>query len=71
MGSVNKEEVEETEEESEKMKLFVECTWGDITSGFPANSEIKCLKESAINAACEAIQVAAMCQKFLEMEGKS
>lgn len=24
----------------------------------------------AIHAACEAIQVAAMCQKFLEMEGK-
>lgn len=68
--AVIKEEVEETEEESEKMKLFVECAWGDITSDFPANSEIKCLKESAINAACEAIQVAAMCQKFLEMEEK-
>ena len=25
----------------------------------------------AINAACEAIQAAAMCKKFLEMEGKS
>ena len=26
--------------------------------------------DDAINAACEAIQVAAMCKKFLEMEGK-
>ena len=25
--------------------------------------------DDAINAACEAIQVAAMCKKFLEMEG--
>ena len=28
------------------------------------------VRRYAINAACEAIQVAAMCQKFLEMEGK-
>ena len=27
------------------------------------------LKQNAINAACEAIQAAAMCQKFLDMEG--
>ena len=30
---------------------------------------IRCLKQNAINAACEAIQAAAMCQKFLDMEG--
>lgn len=27
------------------------------------------INKYAINAACEAIQVAAMCQKFLDMEG--
>lgn len=33
------------------------------------NDGIRCLKQNAINAACEAIQAAAMCQKFLDMEG--
>ena len=32
-------------------------------------ANIRCLKQNAINAACEAIQAAAMCQKFLDMEG--
>lgn len=70
--AVIKEEVEETEEESYRMSLFCEGAWQDIKSDIPAKTEIniKCLRESAINAACEAIQVAAMCQKFLEMEGK-
>lgn len=67
--AVLKEEAEEAEEEVSKMKLLLECAWGNITSDLPANEDIRCLKQNAINAACEAIQAAAMCQKFLDMEG--
>lgn len=34
-----------------------------------AKSAVQDVFANAINAACEAIQVAAMCQKFLDMEG--
>ena len=39
---------------------------GDVTEG--VKSHVKYMEAAAIKAACEAIQVAAMCQKFLEME---
>ena len=67
--AVIKEEMEEAEEELAKMKIYLAGAWGNITSDVQANSDIESLKQRAINAACEAIQVAAMCQKFLEMEG--
>ena len=67
--AVLKEEAEEAEEEVSKMKLLLECAWGNITSDLPANEDIRCLKQNAINAACEAIQAAAVCQEFLDMEG--
>lgn len=67
--AVIKEEVEEAEEELAKMKIYLAGAWGNITSDVQANSDIESLKQRAINVACEAIQVAAMCQKFLEMEG--
>lgn len=66
--AVIKEEMEETEEELAKMKIYLAGAWGNITSDVQANSDIESLKQRAINAACEAIQVAAMCKKFLEME---
>lgn len=66
--AVIKEEVEEAEEELAKMKIYLAGAWGNITSDVQANSDIESLKKRAINAACEAIQVAAMCKKFLEME---
>ena len=67
--AVIKEEMEETEEELAKMKIYLAGAWGNITSDVQANSDIESLKQRAINAACEAVQVAAMCQKFLDMEG--
>lgn len=67
--AVIKEEMEETEEELAKMKIYLAGAWGNITSDVQANSDIESLKQRAINAACEAIQVAAMCKKFLEMRG--
>ena len=66
--AVIKEEMEETEEELAKMKIYLAGAWGNITSDVQANSDIESLKQRAINAACEAVQVAAMCKKFLEME---
>ena len=68
--AVIKEEVEEAEEELAKMKIYLAGAWGNITSDVQANSDIESLKQRAINTACEAIQVAAMCKKFLEMEGE-
>lgn len=42
--AVLKEEAEEAEEEVSKMKLLLECAWGNITSDLPANEDIRCLK---------------------------
>ena len=42
---------------------------GDVTEG--VKNHVKYVEEAAMEAACEAIQVAAMCQKFLEMEDKT
>lgn len=42
---------------------------GDVTEG--VKNHVKYVEEAAMEAACEAIQVAAMCKKFLEMEDKT
>ena len=64
------EEMQETEEAIRLAKIDLEIAWRNIRDDISAEVEICGLKERAIHAACEAIQVAAMCKKFLEMEGK-
>lgn len=69
--AVIKEEAEELDAEVKSVGFYLEEAWEYIKGDESlAESEIKCVLQDAINAACEAIQVAAMCRKFLEMEGK-
>lgn len=64
------EEVEEAAREIDWIKADTEDLWDCVKHNSDAtvvdNIVIRML-ESAINAACEAIQVAAMCDKFLEI----
>ena len=44
--------------------------WARVRFNNSCEELVSRIYDDAINAACEAIQVAAMCKKFLEMEGK-
>lgn len=66
------EEIEELSSEAEQADEFTVFLWDAVKANNPEETErhISIIEKLAINAACEAIQVAAMCKKFLEMEGK-
>lgn len=66
--AVIREELEETEEKVEMSKKYLKFLWGSIKMDGKTKWAVEHMKELAINVACEAIQVAAMAQKFLEME---
>lgn len=61
------EEVEECEGEFDAMQYCLNCLWRQTKCNVP--TELKELQNAAVRLACEAIQVAAMCRKFMEMEG--
>ena len=61
------EEMQETEEAIRLAKIDLEIAWRNIRDDISAEVEICGLKERAIQVACEAIQVAAMCEKFREV----
>ena len=62
------EEMQETEEAIRLANLDLEIAWRNIRDDIGAQGQIGSLKERAIHAACEAIQVAAMCEKFREVQ---
>ena len=64
------EEMEELKEEVEKADSYLAFAWGEIRIDDDCEDFISGVERYAINAACEAIQVAAMCKKFLEMEAQ-
>ena len=66
--AVIREEVEETREQLEVVERYLSYLWDMVKEDCSAREKAKDIKMFAINAACEAIQVAAMCQKFLEMK---
>lgn len=77
--AVLKEEVEELQEESIFCSKRIDEMWDTIRNSdllYMMQDEekrkrtIKTLKNSAINAACEAVQVAAVIDKYLEGESK-
>ena len=55
--------------EFEKIRGYMGDIFNKIIENNSVSIEIGILQMYAINAACEAIQVAAMCKKFLDMEG--
>ena len=61
------EEVEECEGEFDAMQYCLNCLWRQTKRNVP--TEPKELQNAAVRLACEAIQVAAMCRKFMGMEG--
>lgn len=44
--------------------------WDRVKQDCTTKEQVEYIHMFAINAACEAIQVAAMCKKFLEMEAQ-
>ncbi len=68
--AVIKEEVDELKEYTDLINNRMIYLWSKIRFNNSCEELLSRIYDNAINAACEAIQVAAMCKKFLEMEGK-
>ena len=66
--AVIKEEVDELKEATDKVIGRMVSLWATVKYGNDPERLLQMISEDAINATCEAIQVAAMCKKFLEME---
>lgn len=64
------EEFDEAKEQLEAAELFLDRMWDSVRHDSPAKLSAESMMMFSINAACEAIQVAAMCRKFMGMEGK-
>lgn len=68
--AVIQEEADELKEATDKVIGRMISLWSRVKYGNDPERLLQMISEDAVNAACEAIQVAAMCKKFLEMEGK-
>lgn len=65
-----KEELEETQEELDEVKEYLDSMWTDIRlDNLPgARSAANAAWASAIRCACEAVQVSAVCYRFMELK---
>lgn len=68
--SVIQEEIEECEYELTAIYEEQKRTWDAIRGNGDPRDYVFLMMACAKNLACEAIQVAAMCRKFMEMEDK-
>ena len=68
--AVIKEEVDELKEYTDLTNNRMLYLWAKIRFNNSYEEIVSRIFDDAVNAACEAVQVAAMCKKFLEMEGK-
>lgn len=68
--AVIKEEVDELKEATDKVIGRMVSLWSRVKYGNDPERLLQMISEDAVNAAVEAIQVAAMCKKFLEMEAQ-
>ena len=64
------EEVDELGDEVDAIEGHMRDQWSNIRANEASLYAIKSIESRAVRAACEAIQVAAMCRKFLEMEAQ-
>ena len=64
------EETDEIKEQLEAAERYLGYLWDRVKHDSPARSQAENLVLFFSNVACEAVQAAAMCKKFLEMEGK-
>lgn len=67
--AVIQEEIEECGDELSEIFSAQKEAWEEIRADKKPNVNIAFVHGHAINLACEAIQVAAMCKKFLNLEG--
>lgn len=65
--AVMQEETEELAEETEAIEMAMEQLWHRIRDNIPTATHAALIEQYAEAAACEAIQVAAMAQKYLDM----
>lgn len=61
------EEAEELREECDSIEMAMEQLWRRIRDGIPTSLQVALVEQYAEAAACEAIQVAAMARKYLDM----
>lgn len=62
------EEIRELSSETHAIEEMHQLVFADVMQDRSARDGIACVYETAIRAACEAIQVAAMAKKYIEME---
>lgn len=65
------EELEELEDAVRLARTGLGMLWNDIKANQDPKWKVDSIRMSAIDAACEAIQVAAMARKFLDMEANN
>ena len=66
--AVIKEEIEESEQALENTKVYLNLLWIGVKGNLVHERNIQYLKRYAKELACEAIQVAAMAQKFIDSQ---
>lgn len=62
------EEYDELEDDMNEIAILMGALWNHITSDEPAPDIARELRKWAIEAACEAIQVAAMAEKYIKSQ---
>lgn len=65
--AVMREEVEEAKEELDSIHFSMANAWERIRKDNNPDAEIKRIRKAAVSLACEAIQVAAMAEKFMRL----
>ena len=65
--AVMQEEADELLEECYSIEMAMEQLWHRILDGIPTAQYVPLFEQYAVAAACEAIQVAAMARKYLDM----
>ena len=68
--AVMQEEAEELQEECASIEMAMEQLWHRIRDGIPTANHVALVEQYAEAAACEAIQMAAMARKYLDMLGE-
>lgn len=68
--AVIKEEIEEARAPINALEEHFEYAWDTIKHDASSKERVEMCKHFAVWAACELIQVAAMCKKFQKLEGK-
>jgi len=69
--AVIQEEVDELKEDMDRINCRITSLRARVRFNNSCEELVSRIYDDAINAACEAIQVAAMCEKFLGMEGQT